>query len=222
MIDNKEMVIVGAGKIGRGYLAEIFGDEGYHITFLVHSEEQTKAMNAQGYYTIFRVDAEGKPVKVVIRDYSAYCVKTEYDQCLEALCRTKYAMLPIYPGACEFIGHMLGDAIIRRMEQGVTDTLDVYLCVNFLQATKTIKGFIFEKLTTEAEKAYFDKYIGLVETLVSRLAVDPQPHMIEEDPLSVSAGYGPKLPVDKDTIKGEPPAGEAVVPLMDRLPARFT
>ena len=30
---EKEVVIAGAGKIGRGYLAELFQEGGYHLTF---------------------------------------------------------------------------------------------------------------------------------------------------------------------------------------------
>ena len=47
---EKEVVIAGAGKIGRGYLAELFQEGGYHLTFLVHNPKQTEALNRQGKY----------------------------------------------------------------------------------------------------------------------------------------------------------------------------
>ncbi len=33
-MSKKEVVLIGAGKIGRGYLAELFDVAGYHLTFL--------------------------------------------------------------------------------------------------------------------------------------------------------------------------------------------
>ena len=42
---EKSLVIVGAGKIAKSYLADIFGtDAGYHITFLTHRAEQARQM----------------------------------------------------------------------------------------------------------------------------------------------------------------------------------
>ena len=31
---KKEAVLIGAGKIGRGYRADLFNQAGYHLTFL--------------------------------------------------------------------------------------------------------------------------------------------------------------------------------------------
>jgi len=218
---NKEVVIIGAGKIGRGYLAELFQTAGYHITFLVHSNEQTETMRVRGKYTIFRLDEEKNHVEVEISGYDAYCVETEYEACVEALRKTKYALLPIYPAACEFIGHMIADAVCRRAAEKNEDTLDVFLCVNFLQATKMLSGYIQERLSTELQQQYFQEKVGIIETLVSRLAVAPTAEMLAKDPLAVSAGYGDTLPADADAFKGVPPEG-VNMPLVDRLPARFT
>ncbi len=218
---GKQVVIIGAGKIGRGYLAELFQIAGYHITFLAHSPEQTEEMRSRGKYPIFRLDKEGNHVEVEIAGYDVFCVETEYDACICALCNTKYVLLPIYPTACAFIGHMIGDAICKRVAENNENTLDVILCVNFLQATKMISGYIKERLSTEAQKTYFKEKVGIVEGLVSRLVVAPTKEMLAEDPLAVSAGYGDTLPVDADAFKGKPPLDINIV-LLDKLPARFT
>ena len=47
-MSKKEVVLIGAGKIGRGYLAELFDAAGYHLTFLEYSPELTAALREQG------------------------------------------------------------------------------------------------------------------------------------------------------------------------------
>ena len=83
---EKRVVIAGAGKIGRGYLAEVFQTGGYHITFLVHNPEQTQALRSQGSYIIFRGNREETGIEEVrIAGYDAYCTVTERQECLQAM-----------------------------------------------------------------------------------------------------------------------------------------
>ena len=49
MNNEKRLVQIGAGKIGRGYIADLFNEAGYRLTFLDYSPELIKSMNAQGY-----------------------------------------------------------------------------------------------------------------------------------------------------------------------------
>ena len=218
---EKEVVIAGAGKIGRGYLAELFQEGGYHLTFLVHNPKQTEALNRQGKYTIFRGSKDEQSIEeVIISNYDAICTVTEEEACVEAMCRTSYVMLPIYPAACADLGRMLAKAINRRAKEQPQEVLDIYLCVNFLQATKTLKDCIEPLLEAEAME-YYQTKVGIIETLVGRLCVAPTPEMLAKDPLAVSAGYGSPLRADQDTIKGTVPDGVRIE-LLDRLPARFT
>ena len=69
----KQLVIVGAGKIAKSYLADIFGvDAGYHIVFLTHHALQARQMREAGSYTLFRTHADGSFTRVKIADYDAF------------------------------------------------------------------------------------------------------------------------------------------------------
>ena len=50
---KKEAVLIGAGKIGRGYMANIFNRAGYKMIFLDYSDVLVDTMRKQGYYTMF-------------------------------------------------------------------------------------------------------------------------------------------------------------------------
>lgn len=206
-MSKKEVVLIGAGKIGRGYLAELFDAAGYHLTFLEYSPELTQALREQGKYLIIKRHSDGTHSRVTISGYDAFCTQTEYQQCVDALCRTNYATVHVFPGACESIGHMIADAIRQRTAAGSQEPLDIYICVNFLNSTQIFTKFIEEKLETEAERAYFKEKVGLSETLVQRNGAIPQPEMLAEDPLVCYSSDIDFLPVDADPLKGEPPAG---------------
>ena len=42
---KKHLVLIGAGKIGCGYLADLFESAGYSLTFLTHSLKQAERLS---------------------------------------------------------------------------------------------------------------------------------------------------------------------------------
>ena len=77
---KKEAVLIGAGKIGRGYMAYVFHKAGYKMTFLDYSDALIQKMNEQGYYTVFMQHREfgnGEITNFRIEGYEAYCTQTQ-------------------------------------------------------------------------------------------------------------------------------------------------
>ena len=50
---KKELVLIGAGKIGRGYMTYIADNAGYRIHYLDAYDPLVKGLREQGYYTMF-------------------------------------------------------------------------------------------------------------------------------------------------------------------------
>lgn len=174
---KKEAVLIGAGKIGRGYMAYIFHKAGYKMTFLDYSDALIRKMNEQGYYTVFMQHREfghGEITDFRIEGYEAYCTQTQYAQCVEVLSHANYATVHVYPGAIQSIGKMIADAAKKRMADGNTETLDVIFVINFLYADELFKKAALEALDTLEQKAYLEKYIGFVYGLVRGQWADAQ------------------------------------------------
>ena len=71
---NKQVVLIGAGKIGRGYMADLFSRAGYALTFLEYSPELVEKLNEQGSYTVFMLSRQtGEHSKFRIGGYRAFC-----------------------------------------------------------------------------------------------------------------------------------------------------
>ena len=73
---SKEIAIVGAGKIGRGYLSDLFSRAGYHLIFINGSPVTIDKLNEQGYYTLFTAKADGLD-KRRIEGFEAYSSKRD-------------------------------------------------------------------------------------------------------------------------------------------------
>lgn len=217
MEPRKEVALIGAGKIGKGYIADLFNQAGYHLIFLCHSIKQAASLREQGYYTVFKYDdlgSENDSIKEYrISGFEAYSTSDEYEKCLETLARVNYATVHLYPNGYESIGHMIGDAVKLRMKNCNTEPLDVILCLNYIGAEVIIKNHVLEVLTEKEEKDYFEKYIGIGMSLTFRWGANPRQYMIDKDPHCVCCADSPDLPVDADAFKGIVPPGVALRPL---------
>ncbi len=219
MVDNKKKVVqIGAGKIGRGYVAELFYVAGYKLIFLDYSKELVDSMRKQGWYTISKRHPDATFSKAIIKGYEIYCTQTEYDKCVEALADTNYASINVYPLAVKSIGHMIGDAIKLRIKRGNQSTLDCIIGVNFLHSSKMFRACAKEVLSTPEEIKYLEEKVGFIEGLVGRNGAPPTPEMLAEDPLICNSSDSDSMTIDRDSFKGRPPEGVNFV-LRENVPA---
>lgn len=217
---QKELVLLGAGKLGRGYLADLFGAAGYHLIFLEYSEALVQAMREQGYYTLFRSRAEGGYDKIVFRDYEVYCTETERQTCVDILSRANFACMATYADGFRGIGYLLGDAAKQRMAQGNEETLDLFIAANWISPDAAVRGYMLERAESDEQRAFMERKVGLIQTLPYRGGYPPTEEMLAEDPIAVAATDYPELPVDQEAFRGPVPEGVAFL-MLDRMTARL-
>ncbi|MBR3295926.1 MAG: hypothetical protein IKI62_06740 [Clostridia bacterium] len=212
---KKELVLIGAGKIGRGYMTYIADNAGYRIHYLDAYDPLVKGLREQGYYTMFVNSFEnGKRdwTKRKITNFDIFCTQTEYEQCLEVLATANLATAQIYAGAIEPIGKMVADAIKLRVKRGFNEPLDIAFVVNFLYGEDMCKEVCMKNLDTQEEKDYAEKYVGFVAGLVKGYGPTPSEAMLKEDPFAISCSDADSLPVDVLQMKGELPTDINFVP----------
>ena len=129
------------------------------------------------------------------------------------MARVNYATVHLYPSAFEEVGHMIADAICRRVEEGNQQTLDIMLCLNYIEADQIILKHIREKLQTPEQRRYLEEKVGVGMALTFRWGANPRPYMLEKDPLCSCVAESPDLPVDAEAFKGPIPEGVALRPL---------
>ena len=126
----------------------------------------------------------------------------------------------LYPKSYPDIAALLAKVVKRKMQNGQERPLDVLLCVNSIRPARVFRRLILEQLQTDAQREYFEKKIGLVETLTNGGGHLPDEQFLREHPNAVVASSGEDLPVDGAAFRGEIPDD---VPLrtLDRFEERL-
>ncbi len=114
---KKEIALIGAGKIGRGFLGDIFYAGGFDLTFITRSERTVDQLNRQGSYTLFKAHEDGRVEKIRIDRVRAYAMKRDEEAAIEILSNVNYASLHIFEEAMEPVAHLLAKAVLRRMKK---------------------------------------------------------------------------------------------------------
>ncbi|MCJ7556175.1 MAG: hypothetical protein MUP90_04585, partial [Gammaproteobacteria bacterium] len=68
---RKNVVVWGAGQIGRGYVADLFNAAGYHLILVGRSPELIAQLRSAGRYTVVKVETAGQRRDQVIAGYTA-------------------------------------------------------------------------------------------------------------------------------------------------------
>ena len=199
----KNILIWGAGKIGRGFIADLFNKAGYKLTFVDSNQELIHRLNTQKQYTIVNLPSLEEKEEVIIKGFQAFHID-EKDQIFQKLKECSILSLVVFPSAFEQVAKDIAAIIERRSREKIDRSLDILMSTNICQPSEQFKHYLFKELS-DAGKYYFNRYIGLVDTLIIRMGIEPTPEMKEKDPLTILTNGYPELTLDRPAFKGKPP-----------------
>lgn len=203
----KTAIMYGAGNIGRGFIGKVFADSGYEVCFLDIMQEIIDEMNARGEYTVRIVSNDGeqdttvKPVRAV---------NSLTDQAIDEIVNCEIMATAVGVNVLPRIAPVIAKGMVARMER-TGRPLDVILCENQLGADELMRGWIYEQLT-DAQRAWADENLGLVEASIGRMVPPLTPEMRAVDKLLICVEPYAELPVDRDAFKGEIPDLVGLIP----------
>ena len=203
----KTAIMYGAGNIGRGFIGKVFADSGYEVCFLDIMQEIIDEMNARGEYTVRIVSNDGekdttvKPVRAV---------NSLTDQAIDEIVNCEIMATAVGVNVLPRIAPVIAKGMVARMER-TGRPLDVILCENQLGADELMRGWIYEQLT-DAQRAWADENLGLVEASIGRMVPPLTPDMRAVDKLLICVEPYAELPVDRDAFKGEIPDLVGLIP----------
>lgn len=195
---EKDIAILGAGKIGRGVVGLLFAREGYRLHLYDMYMEGMRQLEAQGYYDARVTD--GHEIDETTRiDAFDIVDSTETEPIVELLTHVDIAACCVYEGAFQSISHVIAEAVKRRCAGGGTAPLNVLLCVNALGAPRKVRGYIEAELS-EAARAYAADHLGVCQVMVLAAGVPSEPGA---NPWQVVVSANPGLEIDADAWVGE-------------------
>ncbi len=203
----KTAIMYGAGNIGRGFIGKVFADSGYEVCFLDIMQEIIDEMNARGEYTVRIVSNDGekdttvKPVRAV---------NSLTDQAIDEIVNCEIMATAVGVNVLPRIAPVIARGMVARMER-TGKPLDVILCENQLGADELMRGWIYEQLT-DAQRAWADENLGLVEASIGRMVPPLTPEMRAVDKLLICVEPYAELPVDRDAFRGDIPDLVGLIP----------
>ena len=203
----KTAIMYGAGNIGRGFIGKVFADSGYEVCFLDIMQEIIDEMNARGEYTVRIVSNDGEK-DTTVRPVRA--VNSLTDQAIDEIVNCEIMATAVGVNVLPRIAPVIAKGMVARMER-TGRPLDVILCENQLGADELMRGWIYEQLT-DAQRAWADENLGLVEASIGRMVPPLTPEMRAVDKLLICVEPYAELPVDRDAFKGEIPDLVGLIP----------
>ena len=202
-MSTDKIVIWGAGKIGRGFIGDLFFQAGYQITFIDADKKLTESLGAQGFYTVFNLRSETDQEKKLIDHFSILHYE-ENERVQAALNSTQLMAVVVFPLAFEDTAKRIAQHIEERRLKKDAPDLDIILCANIHHPEPRFRKLIDSFLSEEGKK-YLKQNIGIAESLIIRMAVEPAEDMIKEDPFVVMTNGYRILTVDKTALKNKAP-----------------
>lgn len=200
---QKKILIWGAGRIGRGFIGDIFTSAGYELIFVDQSKALVDKLNDQGFYTVVRALSKNNISFTKITNFQA--LHTSQEEAIQkAVNGVDIFAVAIYPRHFESVAKAISPLIINRKSIKSENPIDIIMCTNLVHAGPVFKEHLFKTLN-ETQQEYFSEKVGIVESLIIRIAPPAPMDEIKKDPLIVWTNGYSELPVDKDAFKGTPP-----------------
>ena len=165
-----QLLQIGAGNIGRGYMAQLFHEAGYRVVFADAVDSIVSALDRAGRYPVRVLDAyagearelEIGPVRAVsIRNREAFTAEVVAARVISTA--VGVPNLPrLAPPLCE--------ALLARRERGAGG-VDIFLCENTLTAGRDLRDAVIAVAAHHGDDAgdWIDAHVGFVGTSVARM-----------------------------------------------------
>lgn len=192
-------VILGAGKIARGFIGHLLYLSEIPFIFVEKADALADLINERGQYTVNILGNSEKNCVVkgarAIRFSDAELVSdtiAEADTVFTAVGGKNLPSLIPY----------LTEAIEKKSKTG--GSLNIITCENWKLPADILRKGIEENICVEAEE-YLKKHVGITEAVIMRSAIESDAELLKRDPLIVNVQDFWKLPVDASRVVGELP-----------------
>lgn len=205
----KKAVIFGAGKIGRGFLAQLVSQSGYEIVFVDVDSRIIATLNQRKSYTIRLVGENSRAVE--IRNFRAIH-STDIDAVALEIAASDVVFTAVGVAGLESAARTIAKGLEKRASLKGDSVVNIILCENLLDAPERLKGYVKVNVLPDYSD-YVEKSVGFVPAIVSRMVPDAPSMYRDTDPLLIVTEQYDKLPVDAGSLVGGIPEIEGLIPV---------
>ncbi|MBB6670798.1 mannitol-1-phosphate 5-dehydrogenase [Cohnella nanjingensis] len=189
-------LVIGGGKIGRGFIGQVLYEAGYQLTFVDVSEPLIRQINDFKQYTVVVLGASQKEILIErIRGHLPHDPAS-----IQAFSQADIVTTAVGPAVLPKTADFIAQGIKRRYAERITKPVSIIACENMAFGSSVLFQEVKKKLS-ENELEFCDRYIGFPDAEVSRMVLP-----ISEDadnPLGVKVEQYMEWIVDREKVKGD-------------------
>jgi mannitol-1-phosphate 5-dehydrogenase len=136
-LSNCELVIIGAGKIGRSFIGQLFGVSGYKVTFIDIDERVVKLLNHSGQYRVV-VKATGSADREIIVPNVHAISALDQETTVRTIATASLVGLSVGKNALEKVLPWVAEAIKHRYKARANMPLDIIIAENMINAADVV------------------------------------------------------------------------------------
>ena len=210
------VVQIGAGKIGRGFLGQIYADAGWSIVFLDIVDELVAGLNARGGYDI-EILTNDSQTRFPVTQVSALHPTKDVARARDAIATADLIGCSVGVPYLKDVAAELAPALAHRAQTRPNAPVDVIVCENKLGAAEFLRDAVLEHAGEfpAAAEAIAQGRVGFVGAVVGRTVPALVP---EHDPWGICTEPYCLLPVDQTALRNGAPDMPLIVPV-DNLSA---
>jgi len=201
---NRTIIIWGAGRIGRGFVADIFNQDPWHTVFVDIDKALVDNLNRAKKYTIHKATKDGITVTTIENGFSA--LHTGESDEIQNLFLTENLMLDIAVHAPKLpeVADQIAPFIEYRAENAPHLPMDVMMNVNMASPDERFVSLLEERLSEKA-LAYFKENVGVTGIFAMCISPVAPESILKDNPLALWNNGFHEQAIDKNRLKGALP-----------------
>lgn len=161
-----KIIIVGAGRLGKGFIGETFNKSGWDISFLDKDLRVVEELNKNGSYHV-TVHRHDRIEERTVSNYKAYTYENT-DKLTEDIVNADVIALVVYPEDFNHAIDKIADALIVRIGANPDKNLDILCLTNKNNLMEGFNKLFLEKLKTKNNIDWFNNHVSLRDTIIRR------------------------------------------------------
>ena len=192
-------VILGAGKIARGFIGHLLYLSELPFTFVEKFDGLVDMINERGQYT---VNILGNSEKNCVVKGAKAIRFSDVEAVTDAIAEADAVFTSVGGKNLGDLVPLLAGGIEKKALKG--GNLNVVTCENWKLPATILRNGVEEMISADA-KDYLAEHVGMTEAVIMRSGIESSPELLAQDPLIVNVQDFWELPVDASRIVGELP-----------------
>jgi mannitol-1-phosphate 5-dehydrogenase len=206
LVNRRKIIIFGAGKIGRSFIGQLFGRNGYEILFVDVDPLIIKMLNEKACYRV--IIKSDKEEEIIVKNVKAISA-LDNSSVTNAVATAGILAVSVGKNALEKVIPTIAAGLVKRYNDNPGIPLDIILAENMRSAAEFTREGLIKSLTPGFP---VETYVGLIETSIGKMVPIMPLAEVEKDPLMVFAEPYNTLILDGKGFKSSIPDVKGLAP----------